>query len=98
MAYEVVFSKEAIISINQVVDYLELTWSQKTAHTFIARMYECVNRLATGILEGKLVTADGVRSILITKQNKLYYEVTDDTLHLLLLWDTRQNPAKNPYD
>jgi len=46
----------------------------------------------------KVVISDDVLSVLITKQNMLYYKVFDDRIELLQLFDTRQDPTKNKFD
>jgi Txe/YoeB family toxin of Txe-Axe toxin-antitoxin module len=38
-----------------------------------------------------------VRTILITKHNRLYYKFSNDTIIILNMYDTRRNPRKNPY-
>jgi len=38
-----------------------------------------------------------IRSILITKHNRLYYRIKEDTIEVINMYDTRANPNKNPY-
>lgn len=38
-----------------------------------------------------------VRSILITKHNRLYYRIKETTIEVINLYDTRMNPQKNPF-
>ena len=39
-----------------------------------------------------------VRSISITRHNRLYYKVEKNTIKVITLFDTRQNPSKNKFD
>ncbi len=39
-----------------------------------------------------------VRTVLITKHNKLYYKFTNNTIIILNIYNTRNNPKKNPYE
>lgn len=35
-----------------------------------------------------------IRSILITKHNRLFYRIKDDTIEVINMYDTRRNPKK----
>jgi hypothetical protein len=39
-----------------------------------------------------------LRTILITKHNRLYYKFTNDRIIIINMFDTRKNPKKNRYD
>jgi hypothetical protein len=39
-----------------------------------------------------------IRSIVLTKHNKLYYRINNDLIEVLNIFDTRQNPKQNKYD
>jgi hypothetical protein len=39
-----------------------------------------------------------VRTILISKQNRLYYKFSKDSIVLSNMYDTRPNPKKNRYE
>jgi len=47
----------------------------------------------TGIASQKIID---VRSILLTKHNRLYYRVKNNFIEILRVFDTRQNSMKNP--
>lgn len=40
---------------------------------------------------------NGIRGLLITRHNKLYYKINDDKVTILNMYDTRMNPKNNPY-
>ncbi len=39
-----------------------------------------------------------IRSILITKHNRVYYRIEEDKIFVLNMIDTRKNPKKNPFN
>lgn len=39
-----------------------------------------------------------IRSILVTKHNKVYYRVEKGNLIIINIIDTRRDPAKNPFN
>ena len=50
-------------------------------------------------LIGVISTANqAVRSILLTKHNKLYYQISGNLIIVLNIFDTRQNPSKNKFE
>jgi len=81
-----------------VLDYLLSNWSEKVALSFIDLAEKKINLISThpfiGIASEKDPT---IRSILLTKQNRLYYQVSENKIELLNIFDTRQDPAKNKF-
>jgi plasmid stabilization system protein ParE len=99
MAYEIVWTKKARETTEKVVDYLENNWSAKVADYFIDNIHFHLSMLASGSLKGRpLKTNSKIKSVLITKHNRLYYRERKNSIQLLLLWDTRQNPKKHPFE
>jgi plasmid stabilization system protein ParE len=98
MAYKISWTQSAIEDYQDVITYLIESWSLATATAFES----IVNRkLATlsqqpylGIASQKQIF---IRSILLTKHNRLYYRIKEDTIELLGIFDTRKDPASNPF-
>jgi plasmid stabilization system protein ParE len=96
MAYQIIISDEVFDSLNSIVLYLETKWSKKIAKNFLLIFYEKVDALAIRPNIGKrTIKNPAIRKILITKHNMLYYEVTDNSIELLSIFYTVQDPAKN---
>lgn len=99
MAYSVVFSNDVLNRLDAIVFYLERNWSKAVAKRFLIRFYERVDTIALNPALGRKSSRyESIRKILITKHNMLYFEVFNDRIELLQLFDTRQNPAKNKFD
>ena len=100
MAYKIISSytfRKNLIALNM---YLETNWSLSVAQDFHSIFVKVVLTLieqpGIGSPSHK---KKNVRKILITKHNRLYYRVKDNnSITLLTLFDTRQNPKKNRYD
>ena len=100
MAYKIIASKlfqKKIIALNS---YLQTEWGMAVASRFNETLIKIILTIAdqpgTGSVSKK---KKDVRKILITKHNRLYYRVKDkETIFLLTLFDTRQNPKRNKYD
>ncbi len=99
MALQVKWTENALEDYRLVVDYLLKVWSVDIAARFI-NIIE--SRLETLSVFPKIGIAslkeDRVRSIVVTKHNKLYYRVSEDCIEVLNIFDTRQDPKKNKYD
>ncbi len=98
MAYEVIYRIRFRKKLVKLLEYLEKAWGQKVAIEFLekveARVYRLSNQPQTGIISTK---TPSVRSVFITYQNRLFYRIKGGKIEILNLYDTRMNPAKNPY-
>ncbi len=78
--------------------YLEADWGKTVADRFANKLEKRLDDLSgqpfTGIESD---TFRNVRSILITKHNRLYYRIKETTIEVINLYDTRMNPEKNIY-
>ena len=96
--YQIRWTELAIEDYNEVVNYLLKNWPVKVAEDFIAKMERRIYILSgqpfIGIASEKKPM---IRSIQITKHNRLYYRIVNNTIELLNLFDTRKDPEKNPY-
>mgnify|MGYP003401792889 FL=1 len=99
MALQVVWTINALEDYRRIVDYLLIEWTLKVASDFIRTLEERVDTLRSfpnvGIASQKYPP---IRSIVLTKHNKLYHRTGTDTIEILSIFDTRQNPAKNIYE
>ena len=99
MALEIEWTANALEDYRQVVDYLLKDWSIKVAIDFIDNLEKRIHNLSSfpniGIAS---IKNSSIRSIVITKHNKLYYRVLPDKIEILDIFDTRQNPSKNIYE
>ena len=98
MALEVVWTENAIQDYKLVIDYLLLEWSLPVAEKFAETLDRRIDVLSRFPNIGIASTKDlSIRSIVITKHNKLYYRLLSDKIEILNIFDTRQNPQKNLY-
>ena len=97
--YKVIFSPEVIDRLFDVIKYLKTTWSDTVADDFSNTFFEKVQELKANPKTGRIAERNNeVRSIPITKHNRLYYHIKDEFIKLDSLLDTRQSPAKNKFE
>lgn len=98
MAYKIKWTTPAIEDYNSVVDYLLVHCNVGNASAFMEILYQKLNTLSHQPFIGiETENTDGVRSILITKHNRLFYRVKFNTIEILSIFDTRQHPSKKPF-
>jgi plasmid stabilization system protein ParE len=99
MALPVKWTENALEDYKLVIEYLLKGWPVDIASKFIDIVETRLKTLSAfpyiGIPSSKV---DKVRSIVLTKHNKLYYRVTNEFIEILNIFNTRQDPAKNKYD
>ena len=96
--YQIKWTKNATNDYNKVIDYLLENWCLKGAENFSEIVASKLNILSEnayiGVSSQKI---KDVRSILLTKHNRLYYRIKNGAIELLNILDTRQNQKKNQY-
>jgi plasmid stabilization system protein ParE len=98
MAAQIRWSDNAKKDYKNVVDYLLLEWNEEIALRFIEVVEHKILHIKAHPFTGlRSQTNPNVRSISITKHNRLYYKITKDLLEIVNIFDTRQHPDKNIY-
>lgn len=99
MAYKVVWTFHAEEDYRQIILYLKKEWTDAVALNFINITEERIERIAVfpllGIASAKYPS---IRSIVLTKHNRLYYQFLDSKIYILSIFDTRQHPDKNKFE
>jgi len=100
MATEIRWSNNAIQDYNSIVEYLLIAWNEEIAARFIEIIKYKVQQLSVHPEIGiRAFRVADIRSILITKHNRLYYRViSDQIIEVVNIFDTRQNPSKNKFE
>ncbi|WP_269226525.1 type II toxin-antitoxin system RelE/ParE family toxin [Flavobacterium eburneipallidum] len=95
MKREVVITPRAKIEFQNVFNYLESKWNEKTKKKFSNKINSIINL----ILENpELFPVSGInkkiRKAVISKQSTLFYHYNSKHIIILSVFDTRQNPIK----
>jgi plasmid stabilization system protein ParE len=97
MAEKIRWSRNAINNYNVVVSYLLENWNEEIAGRFIEVVENKVEQISRQPYIGVACSYDTtIRSVLITKHNRLYYRVEKDSIELVNIFDTRMDPVRNP--
>lgn len=99
MAYKIEWTNDALEDAENIIYYLLQQWSYKIAKEFeeklLARLETLTGKPHTGIISS---ANNEIRSIVVTRRNKLYYRIKNQAIVVLNIFDTRQNPTKNKFE
>ena len=80
-----------------MVDYLEAEHSQTSAENLVRAVYAKLQVLRKQPFIGRpSAKKKNVRYVLV-KKRKIYYRVAGNTIHILHIFDARQDPQKDPF-
>jgi plasmid stabilization system protein ParE len=98
MAYQIILKKRFTNKLVKILAYLEKEWSHKVAASFLHKIDLRIAQLSrqpfTGIASEKI---ESIRSVFITRHNRVYYKVKGEKVIILNMYDTRMNPKKKKY-
>jgi plasmid stabilization system protein ParE len=99
MAYRLKINKRFVANTQSVYRYLAEEWSFTIADQFVEQVYVSVRKLAEMPFAGSPTSGNkNVRSISVTRHNKIYYRIKGKTITILTLFQSKMNPAKNKYE
>lgn len=90
---QIIWSKNAQITFDAIVVYLENNFGTTVAKKFIAKANSTIQVIAKFPNLYKAISLkQNVRKATISKVCSFYYEVNDVTIVVLYFWDNRQEP------
>lgn len=95
MAKEVILTPIAVADFENVMDYLTHNWGIKVTNNFIRRFDKVIGFLTES--PGMFPFFDKRKRIqrcVVTKHNILYFIDSADSVKIITVFDTRQNPEK----
>ena len=99
MALKIESTVHALEDYKRVVDYFLKEWSIKVTADFINNLEKRVDNLSSFPNIGLASKKDpSIRSIIITKHNRLYYRTWPGRIQIPDIFDTRQDSSKNIYE
>ena len=96
MSFQIFWSPEAEEKYFQVLEYLEIKWTNKEVSKFIARVDELTYLLAIYPKLFPYSESKNTYKAVLTRQANLIYRIKEtDLIEIVTLWDNRQDPDKN---
>jgi len=93
--YKLIWSDEALTNLKGIIDYLEYRWTKREIKKFV----QLLDRQLKLIKENPLLFAEsdksnGLRKSVLSRQTTIYYRVVKFEIHIMTLFNNRQNPEK----
>jgi plasmid stabilization system protein ParE len=95
MAKEVILTPLAATNYENIIDYLSAKWGLKVVNNFIERFETVCGFLAENSEIFPFVSkSKNIQKCVLTKHNVMYFVETTHAIKVLIVFDTRQEPAK----
>ena len=93
---KVLWTLNAEISYSKELENIHKNWTTTEVLNFMDLVEGFIEKLESGIIQGKVSPQTNMRSFVISKQTTLFFDVFEDikTIELLLFWNNRNNPKK----
>ncbi len=90
---QIIWSPEAEIDLSIILNYLNENWQNEVALNFIDRLDKLLIQIQNNPFQFALFSNQlNIRSCVISKHNTVYYLFENQTIYVLRIFDTRQNP------
>ena len=97
MAKRVKVTKKANKRISDIALYLESEFSYQAADNVVKAFYKTIDKLAEQPKIGREVqSSKSMRFINMDKHRQIFYRTYGNTVSIIDVFDTRQNPKKRP--
>ena len=99
MAYKIVVTVYFTETVQRTIEWLKYKWPAQSVDKFENKLKSVIERISKNPNTGRKSSKyRDVRSVLVTKHNRIYYQVKENTITLLELFETKQSPLRNRYD
>jgi len=93
--YKLIWSDEALINLKSIINYLEQRWTKRE----IKKFSQLLNRQLELIENNPHLFAESdkskdLRKAVLSRQTTIYYRIINFEIHIITLFDNRQNPDK----
>ena len=99
MAYKIKWTENAVEDMEHIMQYLLDEWSHQNATKFLEQVFYKIEIIKSLPFTGKQsAKKPGIRKILITKHCSIYYQLKEDVITILDIFDHRQDPKKSIFE
>lgn len=91
---KVVWSEEAVENLKGIIQYLEENWTEREIRKFAMKLEKQISIIKLQPLSFPKARNFDVRRSVLTKQTTIYYNVYQDILRIVSIFDNRQSPEK----
>jgi len=95
MHRKLIWSPLAEKDFANILEYLQLNWENKVLGNFIEITERMISQILLNPKQFPIINkTHKVRKCVLTKHNTLFYKISLQSIHVLRIYDTRQDPRK----
>ncbi len=91
---EIIWTPQAEKDLERNIDYLLQDWSEKVAQSFVQSVTQTIKQISKNPNTFQRYESSKIRFVLIVPQITLFYEVDENKVVLLRLWNNKQDPLR----
>lgn len=96
--YKITWTNFALRELKETIEYLQANWTEKELRKLAFEIEGTVDLLSHNPnLFQASETKNGIRRVIVAKNNTLYYRVKNNSVEILSFFSNRQNPKKNAF-
>ncbi|WP_396217091.1 type II toxin-antitoxin system RelE/ParE family toxin [Flavobacterium sp.] len=88
------FSDRSLKEIKNIVAYLNLKWSERISDNFLKELKRNIDLIQVNPELFPVSEFEGLRKCVVSKQTSVFFIIKNDTIYIVSVLDTRQNPNK----
>ncbi len=95
----VIWSSLADDDLSKVLEYLDEKWGMKVVNDFLDIVDHVLSQIILNPKQFSVINKKSkIRKCVVTKHNSLYYRIRKDSIEILRIYDTRQDPHKLKFE
>lgn len=93
MNKKIIWSSLAENDFVKILEYLQENWEEKVINKFIEKIELVIHQIAINPSQYSIINkSKKIRKCVLSKHNTLFYKVSNQSIDILRIYDTRQNP------
>jgi len=93
--YKLIWSDEALVSLKNIIAYLEDHWTKREIKKFARLLDKQLNLIEQNPFTfPKSDTSEEYRKSVLSKRTTIYYKIMEYEVRIISIFDNRQNPDK----
>ena len=93
--YRIIWSEEALKNLKAIVGYFENRWTERETARFAKLLDKRLTSIKLNPYLFPLINNSGnLRRSVLSKQTSIFYQIFDQDIRLITLFDNRQNPQR----
>lgn len=95
MALKVQWSREAVQQLDEIIHYLESSWTEREIRGFFGKLEEAIKHISENSgTHKRSLRRKGASEYQLARQTTIFYDFDDNVVTILLLWQNRMDPER----